>query len=71
MKLLLEQKGEDGISLTYLLSHTQGIKRVAKAVTEASSTLYSKSDKAFFIKAQIESRRVMPKFVNKKGFVSI
>lgn len=71
IQLFVEQKGEGDICLLRLPCHTQAVERAVKTVTEASSTLCYKSDKEGFIKAQIESRRVMPKFDSKKDFVTI
>lgn len=70
-QLLVEQKGEGDICLQRLPCHTQAVEIAVKTVTEASSTLCSKSDKEGFIKAHIESRRVMPKFDSKKDVVTI
>lgn len=71
IRLLVEQRGEGDISLLRLPCHTQAVERAVKSVTEASRTLCSKSEKEGFIKAQIESRKIMPKFDNKKDFVTI
>lgn len=71
IQLLVEQKGEGEIILLRLPCHTQAVERAVKTVTEASNTLCSKSDREGFIKAQIDSRRVMPKFDSKKDFVTI
>ncbi|CAH0546980.1 unnamed protein product [Brassicogethes aeneus] len=56
----------------YLSNKKEKVKYLsyAKTVTEASGTLCSKSDREGFIKAEIESRTVMPKIDSKKDFVA-
>jgi hypothetical protein len=70
IQLFVKQKGEGKISLLRLPCHTQAVERAVKAVTEASGILYKNADKESFIKSQIESRKVMPKFDSKKDFVT-
>jgi len=71
IQLLVERRGEDNISLLRLSCHTQAVKRAVKTLTEASRTLCSKSEKKGFIKAQIESRKIISTFDSKKDFITI
>lgn len=65
----LVSRGEDNkIDFLRLPCHTQAVERSVKTVTEASGTLCSKSAREGFIKAKIESRKLMPKFDSKKDF---
>jgi hypothetical protein len=70
IQLFFKQEGEGEISLLRLPCHTQAVERAVKAVTEASGILYNNADKEGFIKSQIESRKVTPKFDSKKDFVT-
>jgi hypothetical protein len=69
--LFVKQKREDEISLLRFPCHTQAVKKAIKAVKETSGILYNNADKEGFIKSQIESKKVLPKFDSKKDFVTI
>lgn len=71
IQLFVAQKGEGELPLLRLPCHTQAVERSVKIVTEASTTLCSKSAREGFIKAQIQSRKTMPKFDSKKDFVTV
>lgn len=68
LRLFVAQKGEGELNLLRLPCHTQAVERAVKAVTEASATLCNKTAREGFIKAQIDSRKSMPKFDSKKDF---
>lgn len=63
LQSMIDQR-EVEVDFLRLPCHTQAVERAVKTVTEAASTLCSKG----FIKAQIESRKDMPKFDSKKDF---
>lgn len=71
LNLFIEEKGEGEIPLLRLPCHTQAVERAVKTVTEASATLCNKTEREGFIKAQIASRKAMPKFDSKKDFAAI
>lgn len=70
LRLFIEEENNGGIELLHLPCHTQAVERAVKAVSEASSTLCNKTTREGFIKTQIESRKLMPKFDSKKDFVT-
>lgn len=67
-QIFIEQKGDGDLPLLRLPCHSQAVERAVKTVTEASAKLSNKSARDGFIKAQIESRKAMPKFESKKDF---
>lgn len=69
LQLFVAQKGEGDLPLLRLPCHTQAVERAVKTVTEAARSLCGKSAREGFIKAQIESRKDMPKFESKKDFL--
>lgn len=68
LRLFVAQKGEGELNLLRLPCHTQAVERAVKAVTEASCSLCNRTAREGFIKAQIDSRKSMPKFGSKKDF---
>ena len=70
LRLFIDQKGDGELDLLRLPCHTQAVERAVKAVTEASATLCDKTSREGFIKAQIDSRKAMPKFDSKKDFAT-
>lgn len=71
LQLFVAQGGEGKLPLLRLPCHTQAVERAVKTVTEASTTLCTKSAREGLIKAKIESRKIMPKFESKKDFAGI
>lgn len=67
LQSMIDRK-EVEVDFLRLPCHTQAVERAVKTVTEAASTLCSKSAREGYIKAQIESRKDMPKFDSKKDF---
>ncbi|GBN74301.1 hypothetical protein AVEN_18822-1 [Araneus ventricosus] len=71
IRLFAVQKADGELSLLHLLCHKQAVEMADKTVTEASASLCKKSEIEGFIRNQIESRKVMPKFDSKKDFHAI
>ncbi|KAJ8728603.1 hypothetical protein PYW07_006299 [Mythimna separata] len=68
IQTFVEEKGKGDSPLLRLPCHSQAVERAVKTVTEASAKLSKRSAREGFIKAQIESRRAMPKFDSKQDF---
>lgn len=68
LKFIIARGEDNKIDFWRLPYHTQAVERLVKTITEASRSLCSKSAREGFIKAKIESHKLMPKFDSKKDF---
>jgi len=50
-------------------NHTQAVERCIKLVTDASKSVFGYDARDGFIRARVESRRLMPRIETKKKFV--
>jgi len=48
--------------------HTQGVERLVKLVTEASSSVFGAKARDLYVKAKLQSRQQMPSLGTKKGY---
>lgn len=59
------------LKLPYACSHTQGIERAVKEVTEASESVYGFERRDGFVRARAENRELMPILSAKKSLVRL
>lgn len=61
----------DEIPLLQFPCHSQAVERCIKLVTEASIAVFGSEARDGFIKARIESRKILPQFETKKQFFKV
>lgn len=64
----VSRNGDGDLHFLRLPCHSQAVERAVKTVTEASAKLSTKTAREGYIKTQIESRKIMPKFESKQDF---
>ncbi|KAK5648112.1 hypothetical protein RI129_003004 [Pyrocoelia pectoralis] len=69
LRSIIKETPNKVIEITSYPCHTQAVERCVKLVTEASLSIVGFKKRDGFIKARLDSRKLMPQFESKKDFL--